>query len=181
MRSLLILAAVFAALIGSPAFVSAHVEVVSSDPANGARLERAPDTITLKFNDELASEGAKLTVTDAWGRVVDRGNGAVDLSDIERKTMIVSLKDGLGAGDYTIAWSVLGDDGHEIAGTLAFTVNAAPLQPTPATSSTANSPTAPATINLPATGGNELTIARFVVGLGIIGAGLLLRQRALKA
>jgi LPXTG-motif cell wall-anchored protein len=177
MRQILLLAAVVAALIVSPTFVSAHAKVVSSTPENGATVDQAPSMITIKFDDELNSEGAKLTVTAASGATVDKGDGGVDLSDTEHKTMAVSLKSGLGAGAYTISWSVLGDDGHEVAGTLAFTVAGAtaPAPAAPATSDAA----APTDASLPATGGASLPLAWLALGALVAAAGWLLRRRSL--
>ncbi len=178
MRQFFLLAAIVAALLISPTFVSAHAKVVSSTPENGSTVDQAPAVITIKFDSELNSEGATLTVTDAGGATVDTGDGAVDLSDTERKTMTVSLKSGLGAGAYTITWVVLGDDGHEVSGTLGFTVAGATAAPAPA----APAPTdaaAPTDASLPATGGASLPLAWLMVGVLVAGAGLLLRRQAL--
>ena len=46
-----LLAAVFAVLLASPA--SAHAELVASTPANGARLDRAPAKVEMRFTEAV--------------------------------------------------------------------------------------------------------------------------------
>lgn len=171
MRRIFLFIAVSAVLLAMPGLVSAHAKVISSTPENGAILDVAPATITLKFDDELESDGATLVVTDANGAVVDNGDGAVDLSDTERKTMTVSLKSGLGAGGYTATWTVIGDDGHEVSGTVVFAVGAAPIPVAPA-------PAADHADNavLPATGGASLPVWMSALALICVGAGVMLRR-----
>ncbi len=178
MRQFLLLAAIVVALIARPALVSAHAKVVSSTPDNGATVAQAPSAITIKFDSELNSEGAKLTVIAASGAPVDTGDGAVDLSDTERKTMTVSLKSGLGAGVYTINWVVLGDDGHEVSGTLGFTVAGATAAPAPAAPASTDA-AAPTDASLPATGGASLPLTWLLLGGLVAGVGWLLRRRSL--
>lgn len=177
MRRISLLIAVLAALLALPGLVSAHAKLVSSTPEDGATLAAAPATITLTFDSELQSEGAKLVVTDGSGAVVDQGDGAVDLGDTERKTMNVSLKAGLGAGEYTATWTLTGDDGHEVSGSIAFTVAAAdaPAVAAPAT----DAPATPAqNAALPATGGANLPLWLAAVALAAVAAGTLLRRAA---
>lgn len=176
MRRALSLIVVFGLLLGLPSFASAHSKVVSSDPADGAKLEQAPAKVTIIFNDELQSEGASVVVTDANGTVVDQGDGGVDLSDTERKTMSVSLKDGLGAGSYTVTWKVVGDDGHEVSGTIGFAVGDAPLPVTqPADDHHDDSPN-----TMPATGGESLPWWAALGGAALALVGLAVRRRAVR-
>ena len=176
MRRIFLFIAVFAVLLAMPGLVSAHAKLVSSTPENGATLDVAPATMTLKFDSELASDGATLVVTDTTGAVVDNGDGAVDLSDTERKTMTVSLKSGLGAGDYTATWTVIGDDGHEITGSIVFAVGAASVPSAPV--SAAPTPAADHAPNavLPATGGASTPLWMGALALICVAAGVMLRR-----
>jgi methionine-rich copper-binding protein CopC len=176
MRRISLFIAVLAAVLALPGLVSAHAKLVSSNPEDGATLAAAPATITLTFDDELESEGAALVVTDASGAAVDKGDGGVDLGDTERKTMKVSLKDGLGAGSYTATWTVIGDDGHEITGAIAFAVGDAPVPVVTAPSDDHDDDAADAA--LPATGGANLPLWLAAVALAALGAGTLLRRTA---
>ncbi len=153
------------AIVGTSGSALAHADLVSSDPADGARLAAAPATITLVFSEELKSEGNLVTVTDASGAQVDAGDSALDLNDPKRVTLTVSLKPGLGDGVYTVNWTNASTDGHSEEGTLSFTVGAA----------AAAAPGLPATgaaTDLPAAGLLALAIACLVLGLS------LRRQRA---
>jgi len=171
MRRIFLFIAVSAVLLAMPGLVSAHAKLVSSTPENGATLDVAPATITLKFDSELTSDGATLLVTDTNGAVVDNGDGAVDLSDSERKTMTVSLKSGLGAGGYTATWNVTGDDGHEVTGSIVFAVGAAPVPVAPAPAADHADDAA-----LPATSGESLPLWIGVLALICVGAGVMLRR-----
>lgn len=108
----------------------AHAELVSSDPAAGAKLTKAPAKITLVFSEEIDDQGSSFTVTDAKKATV--GTGKLDLNDLDHKTLIGTLNAGVGDGVYTVAWDVLtSDDKAEESGTFTFGVNADPgAQPT---------------------------------------------------
>ena len=162
------------AVLAMPTWVSAHSKVVSSTPADGAVLTTAPAEIVASFNEELTSEGASFVVTDSTGAIVDQGDGRVDLGDAERKTMRVSLKSGLTGGIYVATWKVVGDDGHEVSGTITFTIKAG-------NSVTAPAPSQPANPNpaMPATGGESFSLWWVVLGLVFLGGGGWLRRKSL--
>ncbi|NTU79053.1 MAG: copper resistance protein CopC [Chloroflexales bacterium] len=144
------------ALVGVAA---AHAELVSSNPADKATLTAVPATVTLIFSEELQATGNLITVTDASGTQVDKGDTALDLNDANRSTLNVSLKSGLGAGAYTIAWENMSSDGHAEEGTLSFTVSAG------AASTTLPATGAPDT--LPLAGLVALAAALVALGLGM--------------
>jgi methionine-rich copper-binding protein CopC len=106
-----------AALAAVPAVAAAHAELVSSDPAAGASLDTAPSEVTLTFDDELDPDGSSFTVTDHHGEVV--GTGAVDLGVADRNVLrgTVTITE---PGVYTVGWTVVGIDGHEIGGAFQF-------------------------------------------------------------
>ncbi|MCS6882709.1 MAG: copper resistance protein CopC [Oscillochloridaceae bacterium] len=110
----------------------AHARLISSNPANGAILSAPPDRVVLVFSEELKPDGNLITVTDASGRQVDRGDTALDLNDPKRATLTVSLQGGLGNGAYTVQWRNMSTDGHSEQGQISFSVGAAPA-PLPAT------------------------------------------------
>lgn len=123
--SLYTVALVLLTLIVGTGVALAHANLVSSDPADGARLAAAPATITLVFSEELKPEGNLITVSDAGGAQVDAGDTTLDLNDPKRATLTVSLRSGLGDGTYTVKWKITSTDGHVEEGTLTFTVGAA--------------------------------------------------------
>ena len=122
-------------LPGAPA--SAHAELVETDPAEGAVVATAPETVTLTFNEPVRLTSQEIAVYDAQGEPVASSAGAngeavrVDLAGA------ADLPD----GTYVVSWNVLSGDGHPIAGALTFSVGAASATvaapPEPETSSRA--------------------------------------------
>ncbi|HEX6128781.1 MAG TPA: copper resistance CopC family protein [Candidatus Limnocylindria bacterium] len=100
-----------------PAVASAHVHLVSTSPEAGANLEDAPHEVTLTFDGELDPAGSSFTVSDQHGEEV--GSGEVDLAVADRNVLrgVVSITE---PGVYTVDWTVLGIDGHEITGAFSF-------------------------------------------------------------
>jgi copper transport protein len=91
-------------------------------------LATPPADVRLLFDDEIRPAGGTLAV-DASGRSVlggrahrPAGNGRV---------LVVPLRPGLTRGAYTVRWRVISDDGHLIAGVLAFAVGAGSPRPVP--------------------------------------------------
>lgn len=105
------------ALAAAPALALGHVELVASDPEAGANLETAPTQVTLTFDGELDPDGSGFSVTDHHGDTV--GSGEVDLDIADRNVLAgtVSIDE---PGVYTVEWTVLGADGHEISGSFSF-------------------------------------------------------------
>ncbi len=148
------------AIVATSGLALAHANLVSADPADGARLAAAPATITLVFSEELKPEGNLITVTAASGDQVDAGDTTLDLNDPSRTTLTVSLRGGLGDGTYTVRWKNASTDGHAEEGTLSFTVGAA----------AAAAPRLPATgaaTNAPAAGLLALAAAALLLGLSL--------------
>lgn len=171
----------------------AHAKVSSSDPAAGAKLTKVPTKVTLVFTEEVSAKANEslFTVVDERGAVV--GNGKLDTTDIDHKTLSGALNSGLGDGVYTVKWQVVtpDDDAHS-EGSFSFGVNKAPgPQPTaaPAHEETAT-PAAPAAggssspagstgpNTLPHTGGETSSSAIWgVVGMAMLGVGWLMVRR----
>jgi len=100
-----------------PALTLAHTELTASDPADGSTLTDAIDEVVLTFAGEVGQD-AGFIVRNASGAEV--GSGGVDLEVADRNV----LRGGVTVaeiGEYTVAWSVVGDDGHEVEGEVTFT------------------------------------------------------------
>ena len=67
---------------------SAHAKLVSSDPAAGANLPKAPTTVTLVFDEEISDKATDsfFNVTDAAAANV--GTGKLDTADLDHKTLL---------------------------------------------------------------------------------------------
>ncbi|MDV7355131.1 copper resistance protein CopC [Rhodococcus oxybenzonivorans] len=123
-RAVLVAAAVFAcaALTAGPGM--AHAALESSNPADGAQIDAAPDNVTLVFNQDIQPNFAALTVVGSDGAQWGRSEPVVD-----GRLLSVDL-DGLGAaGQYTVAFRVVSSDGHPIAGTYTFDLTQASATP----------------------------------------------------
>ncbi|MFJ4205927.1 copper resistance CopC/CopD family protein [Streptomyces sviceus] len=120
MRPLLVLAALLCALLGAAQPASAHTELVSSSPKDGATPAKAPDHLTLTFDE--AVDLARLRVLTVDG---DRLPVARTAKDNVVRVALGSPAD----GKFAVVWSVVDEeDGHASSGRIAFAVGAAPAR-----------------------------------------------------
>ncbi|HZQ06627.1 MAG TPA: copper resistance protein CopC [Anaerolineae bacterium] len=114
-------------LVALASIALAHAEIDTCTPPINGTVETAPDKVTCKTTEGMDPKGSSLSVFDAAGMQVDKGDSAVDLNDPDRKTISVSLdmammKDGV----YTVKWKTLSaDDGDAADGSFTFTVGEA--------------------------------------------------------
>lgn len=184
----------------------AHAEITSCVPAMNSAVESAPDKLVCKASESLDPKGSSLSVFDAAGVQVDKGDSTVDLNDPDRVTISVSLDTTkLTGGDYTVKWKTLSSaDQDEASGEFKFTVAPAaqatvtpeptrPPEPTTAPTTApeatkAPEPTAAPTVaptetpsTLPATGADANIMAFALLaalGAGLLVAGALFANRA---
>jgi methionine-rich copper-binding protein CopC len=116
-RRLPLAATLALALWAAPAIVLGHVGLVGSDPEAGTNLDAAPTEVTLTFDGELDPDGSSFTVSDHHGEVVGSGDVDLDIADRNVLSGPVSISE---PGVYTVGWTVLGADGHEIGGSFSF-------------------------------------------------------------
>lgn len=119
-RLLLWLAGLLSVLLFLAPQASAHAVVVSSDPADGARLTKAPATVTLRFDEAVGLDLGYLRVVDGTGRRVDAGVASHPRGN--PTSVSVALKSGLGDGTYLASYRVTSADSHPVAGSLRFVV-----------------------------------------------------------
>jgi methionine-rich copper-binding protein CopC len=105
------------AMAALPVAASAHSELDTSVPAEGANLQTAPTEAVLTFTAELDPDGSSFTVTDPTGAQV--GTGKVDLNVAARNILRgdVSITK---PGNYRIAWTSRSLDGDQLKGTVTF-------------------------------------------------------------
>jgi copper transport protein len=125
LRLLPLLAALFLAGIATAGPAAAHAELVSTDPAEGARLDGVPSSVTLTFSEGVSLGAGYARVLDSGGARVDSGSASVD-GDV----LTVPLRTGLGDGGYLVTYRVISADSHPVSGAYSFAVGDADLVPT---------------------------------------------------
>ncbi|CCQ13612.1 putative copper resistance protein [Rhodococcus sp. AW25M09] len=169
-----ITAITLAATALSIAPASAHASLQSSNPAENAVLDAAPDEVTLTFSQDLQSTFATVTVVGS-----DRSQWGASEPVVDGNTVTVDL-DGLGdAGEYTIGYRVVSGDGHPITGAIPFQLTQAspvPVAP-PATDLSFTNEAAPAAAEDTDSGFPLWVIAVVVVAVGASGVLFALRKR----
>lgn len=111
-----IFAAVFASILYTgPAF--AHATLIATEPADGATVAAAPQTITLRFSEPARPLVARLIHPDGRSEI---------LKEIGQKGAIIALTlpSGLQDGTHILSWRVASSDGHPVGGGLVFSVGA---------------------------------------------------------
>ena len=123
-------------LIATAVPASAHDVLRSTNPADGAVVDRLPDRVVLTFDEPALAIGTEVVVTGPAGPVSD---GPPQLVDAEVRQPVRAGP----AGRYTVLWRVTSADGHPVSGTFAFTTEqAGTSSPTTAPTSTpATTPT----------------------------------------
>jgi copper transport protein len=102
-----------------PGSASAHAELVSTDPGDGAVLATAPSSVALTFDEPvfLVPDGFQLYDASGGHRTVP--GEAVDA------TIRAALPPDLAEGSYVLFWRVVSDDSHPESGVLSFAIGRA--------------------------------------------------------
>jgi copper resistance protein C len=106
-----------------PTGVWSHAVLVKSIPAHRAVLSRVPTRVQLWFNERLEAQFCSLSVWNAGGQQVDRGD--VHVSPEDPKKLSVGLA-ALAPGTYTVKYRVLSVDGHIVEQAFSFTLRNSP-------------------------------------------------------
>lgn len=109
-----------AVVVGGSSPASAHASLLSSDPADGAVLESAPEAVTMQFSESVAVQSDGVRVLDADGERVDAGT-----TEASGVTITAPIEGTLPDGGYVVAWRAVSADGHPIRGAFAFSVGEA--------------------------------------------------------
>ncbi|MEU0950325.1 copper resistance protein CopC [Streptomyces canus] len=128
MRPLLVLAALLCALLGTAQPASAHTELVSSSPKDGATPTKAPDHLTLTFDEAVDVADVRVLTMDGDRLPVARPPKGTAKGTAENNVVRVALGSPAD-GKFAVVWSVVDEeDGHASSGRIAFTVGAAPAR-----------------------------------------------------
>lgn len=104
----------------------AHTMLRSTSIPDGARLEAAPPTLTLRF-EHRAGLGSVQLATLTGERIPLDFTPPRAMSD----TFVIPLPR-LEPDRYRLSWRVIAEDGHVMAGTISFTVTGPPARSAPA-------------------------------------------------
>jgi copper transport protein len=131
----------------------AHARVLRTVPENGAVLAAAPTQVRVVFDDDVRVASGIKAIRNGDGSVL-AGKPRI----LGGRVLVVPLQSGLDNGDYTVLWRALSDDGHTIAGVIAFAVGAGRAPPQAALSAD-NGP------------GAQDVLSRFLFFAGLLTAG----------
>ncbi len=150
-------------LLATPA--SAHANLQSSDPANGATLQKAPDAVTMTFTEPPDPTLSVVSVLDPGGNAIPAGSPQAS----GRTGLRVTLPSDLGNGTYTVNWRVISRvDGHLTAGVIVFGIGTSPgAAPTTAPQTSAPGPSVLSVVGkVLLYAGLMLLVALAAIGLG---------------
>ncbi|WP_375390023.1 copper resistance protein CopC, partial [uncultured Amnibacterium sp.] len=115
----LLLLALTALLLLPSTPASAHAVLVSSDPADGARVAASPAEVRLVFDEAVGLPPAATAVLSSTG---ERGQrGAARLAD-GGTTVVVPLRADLPTGVWNVSFRLVSADSHVITGSIRFGV-----------------------------------------------------------
>jgi copper transport protein len=112
-----ILTALFLTGIATASPAAAHATLVSTDPAEGARLDEVPSRVTLEFSEGVSLGAGYARVLSRDGTRVDSGAPSVDGT-----VLTIPLRAGLPEGGYLVTYRVISADSHPISGAYSFVV-----------------------------------------------------------
>ncbi|MFI8527858.1 copper resistance protein CopC [Promicromonospora sukumoe] len=107
----------FAALLLVAGPASAHDQLLSSDPKDGATLDEQPASIGLTFSSAPLDTGIEVALTGPDGTTAQGTDITVD-DDV----VTAQLPEDLPPGAYDVAWHVVSSDGHPIDGEFSYVV-----------------------------------------------------------
>lgn len=127
-RLVAVAAMVLATLLGAAGPALAHNVLVESDPAEGAQLQTGPREVRLTFDQPVRAGEDYNTVNVIGPEGAYWTDGTVR---VEGNSVIAPVRELGPAGDYTVGYRVLSNDGHPVPGKVTFTL-AEPGSGTPA-------------------------------------------------
>ena len=107
----------FAALLLVAGPASAHDQLLSSDPEDGATLAEQPTSISLTFSAPPLDTGIEVALVGPDGTTAQGHD--IQVAD---NVVTAQLAPDLPPGEYDVAWHVVSSDGHPIDGELTYVV-----------------------------------------------------------
>lgn len=103
-----------------PVPADAHGVLRRSEPASGAHLSAAPRELRLTFTERVEPAVARVHLIGPDSVAVSLGPlaAAPDSANV----LVAAIEGGLVAGAYTVAWQLVGADGHPVRGSYTFVI-----------------------------------------------------------
>ena len=159
------------AVLGVAGPASAHDQLLSTSPKDGAVVATVPDEVTLTFSDlvmDAGGEANQVRILDSSCRPIDAGDATIADNVVTQRITQPAT------GPVTVQWRVVSRDGHPVSGEFSFTVGDGPAAASPSCAAAA----APAT---PDSGGGSVlpwVIGGVVLVVIAAGGGYLLATRS---
>jgi copper transport protein len=134
-----------AAVVKFYSVASAHVTLVSAQPAANAQLASPPASVRLEFSEPVEPEVAHVSIVRADGR----GVALSVANDPHDAHILVAPPGDIGSGTVRVVWHVVSEDGHPVGGTFVFTVGSATAPPSEAQAERAESVLGPSVLGAP--------------------------------
>ena len=116
--ALFLVGAVAGLLVGAAPPSGAHAELLKTEPASGASLDRAPSEVRLEFGESVRiPNGGVRVVNESADRLATSSPRSTDSG----RTQTIALP-GLKNGAYVVSWRAVSADGHPIRGAFTFRV-----------------------------------------------------------
>ncbi len=103
-----------------PQSTSAHSYVQESSPAQNEVLDKAPDKITLLFNESIQPAYYQIILMDSSGKKIDGVKAVIDSKNAALLEAAIPVK--LPDDIYNISWKAVSGDGHPVEGGIVFQV-----------------------------------------------------------
>jgi copper transport protein len=115
--AVLLIAAAFGLGVAGAGPAAAHAQLLSTDPAVGARLASSPDHVSLTF-------GEAVTFVPGGFHLLNQSGADVTLGSANRTgtTVVVGIPAKLTDGAYVFSWRVVSADTHPVSGSIPFSV-----------------------------------------------------------
>jgi methionine-rich copper-binding protein CopC len=107
------------AVLGVAGPASAHDQLLSTSPKDGAVVATVPDEVTLTFSDvvmDAGGEANQVRILDSSCRPIDAGAATIADNVVTQRITQPAT------GPVTVQWRVVSRDGHPVSGEFSFTV-----------------------------------------------------------
>jgi copper transport protein len=101
--------------------VWAHAELVEAEPEPGAQLADSPAEIRLTFSEPIGTQSDIVVLGEGFAPI-EGIEPQLNTLSTSRPQQIYTALPPLEPGTYTVQWSAVSEDGHEISGSYSFSI-----------------------------------------------------------